>query len=119
MVSINQESVLSSFSASLRLSQRFFVFFLFREFSFYFFLLMLVTEKILFLGQIFEMEILMDLHVMRTPESENHIFSVWSVCACVCASVCDCKVNIWRFISTKIINIETPNFMHNTRLVDR
>ena len=51
-----------------------------------------IVEKALFWGQIFEMEILMDLHVLRTPESENHIFSVWSVCVCVgmcvCLSVC-------------------------------
>ena len=38
--------------------------------------------KVLFWGQIFEMDILMDLHVMRTPESKNHIFSFWSVCTC-------------------------------------
>ena len=24
----------------------------------------------------------MVLHVLRSPESENHIFSVWSVCVC-------------------------------------
>ena len=39
-----------------------------------------MVEKVLFLGQIFELEILMGLHVMRTPESKNHIFSGWSVC---------------------------------------
>ena len=43
----------------------------------------LSVEKLLYLGQIFEMEILMDLHVLRSPESENHIFSKWSVCLCV------------------------------------
>ena len=36
-----------------------------------------MAEKELFWGQIFEMEILMDLHVLRSPESENHIFSGW------------------------------------------
>ena len=30
----------------------------------------------LFLSQIFEAEILMNLHVMRSPESENRIFNV-------------------------------------------
>ena len=39
-----------------------------------------MLEKILFLGQIFEMKILMDLHVLGAPESESHIFSVWTVC---------------------------------------
>ena len=29
----------------------------------------------------------MDLHVLMSPESENHIFSVWSVYMCVCVSV--------------------------------
>ena len=33
----------------------------------------------------------MDLHVLRSPESENHIFSKWSVCMCVCVCVlCVC-----------------------------
>ena len=26
----------------------------------------------------------MDLHVLNSPESENHIFSVWSLCVCLC-----------------------------------
>ena len=38
-------------------------------------------------GQIFKIEILMDLHGMRTPESENHVFSIWSVCMYVLVSV--------------------------------
>ena len=42
-----------------------------------------MVEKVLLLGQIFELKILMDLHVMRVPESENLIFSVWSVRMCV------------------------------------
>ena len=42
-----------------------------------------MIEKVLFLGQIFEMKILLDLHVLRAPESKNHIFSGWSVCVCV------------------------------------
>ena len=56
----------------------------------------LKVEKVLFLGQIFEMEILMDLHVLRSPESENLIFSKWSVCVCVCDCVCVCvSVCLW------------------------
>ena len=47
-----------------------------------------MIEEVLFLGQIFEMEILMDLNVMRIFESENHIFSVWSVCMYACVFVC-------------------------------
>ena len=42
-----------------------------------------MVEKVLHWGQIFEMEILMDLHVLVSPESENHIFSSWSVCVFV------------------------------------
>ena len=33
-----------------------------------------MVEKVLFLSQIFEKDILMDLHVLRSRESENHIF---------------------------------------------
>ena len=43
----------------------------------------IMVEKVFFLGHIFEIEILMDLHVMRTPELENHIFSIRSVCLCL------------------------------------
>ena len=49
-----------------------------------------MVDKALFLGQIFEMEILMDLHVMRAVESKNHIFSVCSVCMFVSLCVCLC-----------------------------
>ena len=34
-----------------------------------------MVEKILLLGQIFEMDISVDLHVLRTAESKNQIFS--------------------------------------------
>ena len=40
------------------------------------------------LGQIFEMEILMDLYVLRSHESENPIFSCCFECVCVCVCVC-------------------------------
>ena len=43
----------------------------------------IMVKEVLFLGQIFEMEISMDWHVMRTPESKNRIFSVWSLCVCM------------------------------------
>ena len=39
-----------------------------------------MVEKVLNLGQILEMEILIDLQVLRNPESENLIFSVWTLC---------------------------------------
>ena len=44
----------------------------------YFFLPMYGSEST-DMGQIFEMEILMELYTLKTPESENHIFSSWSV----------------------------------------
>ena len=56
----------------------------------YFFLPISIESIVL--SQIFEVEILMDLHVLKSPESENHIFSTWSVCmrVCVCACVYVC-----------------------------
>ena len=42
-----------------------------------------MVGKVLICGQIFELAILMGLHVLRSPESENHIFSCWSVCESV------------------------------------
>ena len=62
-----------------------------------------MPEKVLFLGQIFEMEILMDLHFMMSPESENNIFSVGSVCMCVYVSVIS--------ITQKQITAETSNLL--------
>ena len=40
----------------------------------------------MFWGQIFETDILMDLHVLKSPECGNHIFCIWSVS--LCGSVC-------------------------------
>ena len=39
-------------------------------------LLSLTVEEVLFLDQIFEVETLLNLHVLRFPETENHIFSI-------------------------------------------
>ena len=46
----------------------------------------------------------MDLRVMRTPDSENHIFNVHSVCLCV--SVCVSVISITQ----KQIIAETSEF---------
>ena len=43
-----------------------------------------MKEKELFWCQIFKMEYLMDLHILRTSQSGNHNFSVWSICVCLC-----------------------------------
>ena len=37
----------------------------------------------MFLCQILEVKILKDLHVLKSPVSENHIFSRWSVYMCI------------------------------------
>ena len=76
---------------------------------YYYFLLHINIES-KFLGQIFEVEILMNLHILRSPESKNHIFSGWSVSvcsrACVCAdSVCVCVFFI--LITQKQITAES------------
>ena len=43
-----------------------------------------IVEKQLFWSHIFEVEVLMDLHVLRCPESENHSFRGLSVRMDVC-----------------------------------
>ena len=53
------------------------------------------VEKVLFWGQIFEMEILMNLCVLRSHESENHILNDGSVCMCVCVCVCVCLLSAY------------------------
>ena len=55
---------------------------------FYFLLSIYMVKKVLFLGQFFEIEFLLFLHVLRSPESENQVFSGLSVCVCVCVCVC-------------------------------
>ena len=57
-------------------------------------------ESIVF-GSNFEMEILIDFHFMRSPESENHIFSIMSVCTCM------------SVISITQITAETSNLAFN------
>ena len=53
-----------------------------------------MEEKVLFWGQIFEMEILMDLHILSSSEYENHVFSAWSVCVCVVCVCCVCVMSM-------------------------
>ena len=51
----------------------------------------------------------MDLHVLWPPESENPIFSIWSMCVCmrIRACVCVCVISI----TEKQIAAETSNFV--------
>ena len=57
-------------------------------------------KKVLLWDQIFEMEILMDLHVLRTSELKNYTFSGWSVCICVRLSVCVSLCHLAFYIHT-------------------
>ena len=99
----------------------------FQEYSltYFYFLLPIRRESIVF-GQIFEMEILMDLHVLRSPESEKHIFSLQSVCMCVCVSVCLCicyqhnsKTNYSRNIKFGILYLYHVQMLLETFHKDR
>ena len=46
-----------------------------------------MVETVFLWGKIFELDILIDLHVMRSPKYKNHIISASSVCVCVCVPV--------------------------------
>ena len=56
-----------------------------------------MVEKVLFWGHIFEIEILMDLHVIGNPELKYHILSFWSVTVCVSVISITQKHQIWYF----------------------
>ena len=77
-----------------------------------------MIEKVLFFGQIFKMEILMNLHVMRSPQSKNHIFSVSSVCMCVCYQH-NSKTNCSRSIKFGILNLYHVQMLLETFCKDR
>ena len=42
-----------------------------------------MVEKVLFLGQIFQMDILMDLQHLGSLKSENYILTLVGVCVCL------------------------------------
>ena len=42
------------------------------------------VEKVLFVGKILKTGILLDLHILRSPESENYVFRGWSDYMSVC-----------------------------------
>ena len=73
------------------------------------------------------MKILMHLHVMRDPEYESYIFSVWSlcvsvcacVCVCVCARVCVCVyVSVISIIQKQFVT-EIPNLVFYISIIYR
>ena len=63
-------------------------------YRFFTFSYLYMVEKVLFFSHIFGIKFLMDLHVLRATESENHIFSGWSVCVCLKNKVQQ-KPRIW------------------------
>ena len=71
-----------------------------------------MVEKIMFWDQIFKLEILIELHITSSPESKNHIFSVWSVYICVC--ICACYQH-----NSKQITPETLNLILHICIIDR
>ena len=80
-----------------------------------YFLLSLIIyriEKVLFSGRFFEIEFSLDLHVLRSPESENHVFSGWSVCV----SVCVCEHHNSRTKSSRMFKFGVPNVYHRGML---
>ena len=81
-----------------------FFFFLYFNFSY-----LCIIEKVLFWGQTFEIEILMDLLVLRFPESENYIFSWWLVWICVWMPFIN--------VTQKQIITETQNFIFHICIV--
>ena len=72
------------------------------EFSFIFSYPCMV-EKIIFWSQILEVDILMDLHILRYLEHENHILSSWSLslymCVCVCVCLSDTRISQKQIIA--------------------
>ena len=49
------------------------------------------------------------LYVLRSPQSKEGVFEIWSV------QMCKYVGNIYRFIAQKLIKIESANFVHNIR----
>ena len=76
-----------------------------------------MIEKVLLLSQIFGKEILMDLHVFMSSETENHIFGGWSVCICYQRNT---KTNFSRNsrknLQTKQNRLKVPHFSKKTLL---
>ena len=87
--------------------------------KFRFLLSHLLEEKVLFWGQIFKVEILTNLHVLRSSESEKHIFSKWSVCMCVCLLSDNSKTKYSRNIKFGILHLYYIQMLLETFYKDR
>ena len=66
-----------------------------------------IVWKTLFSGQMLEIEFLINLHVLKSPESENHIFNVCLVCMSVCISVCQ-NLQIWHSTFVSLVDAVEP-----------
>ena len=62
-------------------------------FFFFYFHLPMYDREIIFGGQIFEMEILIDLDILWSPKSENHILIDCSVCVSAYVYICVCLLS--------------------------
>ena len=77
----------------------------------------------MFWGQIFEVEILMDLHVLRILESKKHFLAFGlCVCASVCLRVCDCyqdnlKTNLMFLQTDRHTDTHTQTHRQNAKNV--
>ena len=81
-----------------------------------------MSQKVLLLGHIFGTDIFLGLHVLRYPESKNHIYNGWSLCVCVCLSVCyqhNSKTNYSRNIKLGILHLYHVQMQLETFYKDR
>ena len=81
-----------------------------------FYFLLPIRKESIVLGSNFRSR---DLPVLRTPEFENHIFSVWSMCMCVCVSVRMCVSLCVSVIKKKKITAESLNLVLNICIIGR
>ena len=64
----------------------------------------------------FDVEFLLDLYVMSSPESKNVFFEkLVFAYVCVYVYVGEYMGNIQHFLHSKLIKVETSNFKNNTR----
>ena len=72
-------------------------------------------REIMFSGQIFEMEITMVPHVLKSHESENHIFNGWLVCMYVHVSLSVSVISI----TLKQVTTKTSDFVFYIYIICR
>ena len=80
--------------------------------NFLLFFIHVMVEKVLFLGQIFEMETFDGFTRLRSPKSENHIFNGLSVCVYVCVCLCECYQHNSKTNNNKNIKFGIQHLYH-------